>query len=346
MGPLAASMAFAGWSSRTWQMPSGARSFSQVALGLAVGLNLDLGAIGTVGGQVIALMVMVAFTVGLSMLNGYLLWRWTGVDRAAGFLGSVPGAATAMVVMSADMGVDPRLVAIIQHLRVLGVAVIVPFMVEKLFPRLPAHWLGAEADLLQAAGAVSSGPVPPADGMASAFSLGDGALLLLFAVAGLIAGRRLRLPSYAFLGPCFAAAAGSYAFGVSLSMPAPLFNFSLVLLGTWIGLLFDLPMIRRIGPLAVLNVILVVFMLAVSLVATWVFSQVTGIPLLTAFLANAPGAMEVIVAASIKMGADTPLVVSVQMLRFVLLLLWGPQLARRLAGEPAMPAAEQEARSR
>src|SRR5690606_22485260 len=134
----------AGWSRRTWEMPRGARTFSQVALGLAVGLNLDLAAVGTVGGQALALMVIVAFTVGLSMLNGYLLWRWAGVERAAGFLGSIPGAATAMVVMSADMGVDPRLVAIIQHLRVLGVAVIVPFMVEKLFPRLPAHWLGVD----------------------------------------------------------------------------------------------------------------------------------------------------------------------------------------------------------
>ena len=333
MGPLFSSLILAAATGREWAFPAGLRILSQVILGLTVGLTLDLYSVIAAGPTLLGLSVVILLTFSLNMLNGVLLSRWTGVDRGAALLGSVPGAASAIVAMAADFGMDARVVAVLQYLRVLAVAVMIPFVVENVLPAVfpggmpePSAADGALAALEDTAGVELAEP-----GAASFVSAGDLALLVIYGVAGLWVGQRLRLPSPPFLGPFLVAVAGSHLLGAPDAVPGAFFNGALLLLGTWIGLLFDMPMVRKLGRLTVLNLVLLVLLVAATVVLSWLYSLVGGVSLATAFLANAPGAMEVAIAASIKLGAEPPVVVSVQMIRFLVTLFMGAPIAQRFS---------------
>ncbi|HEY8343560.1 MAG TPA: AbrB family transcriptional regulator, partial [Calditerricola sp.] len=60
-------------------------------------------------------------------------------------------------------------------------------------------------------------------------------------------------------------------------------------------------------------------------------SRISRIPLVTAFLAAAPGGLEAMLATSLDLGADAALVLSIQLLRFLVVLLMAPFIARRLS---------------
>ena len=63
-------------------------------------------------------------SVGVSSVLGWLLSRCGGLPGTTGVWGSSPGAASAMVVMAEAFGADVRLVAFMQYLRVVCVAVV------------------------------------------------------------------------------------------------------------------------------------------------------------------------------------------------------------------------------
>ncbi|HLS90453.1 MAG TPA: AbrB family transcriptional regulator, partial [Limnochordia bacterium] len=268
----------------------------------------------------------------LSMLNGLLLQRWAGVDPATGFLGSIPGAASSIVAISPDLGADPRLVALLQYLRVLLVALSVPFVVEQLVPRLAGLAGGGALPL------ALPPEVPPSiartgaggvDGAGGLFGPLTYLLLPAYALAGWALGRWLRLPSASFLGPFIVAAAGTFILG-PVPFPDWLFNAALLVLGAWIGVQFDGPFIRRLGRVALVKSILVLLLVAATAAIGYAFSRLLGINPVTALLASSPGAMEAMVALSLKLGAHTPLVISMQMVRFLAMLLAGPWIARSL----------------
>lgn len=319
LGPMLAGVLLALASGRPAQIPHTARAGAQIVLGVAVGLRLSLDAFAGLSGELPWLLLLVVATAGLSMLNGYLLNKFAGVDPATGFLGSVPGAASSMIAMSVDLDADPRLVAVLQYLRVLLVALLVPFFVEKAAPYL-----------------VASEPLSPTLGpQATALSptsinhAAVAGILVTYAAVGWAAGRALRLPSASFLGPFLIAAAGTMIIG-PLPFPDWLFNAALLVIGAWIGVQFDGPFIKRLGRLAFIETLLVILLVAGTALLGFGFSRLTGVPLVTALLASSPGAMEAMVALSLKLGAHTPIVISMQMIRFLSMLLAGPWIARSL----------------
>ena len=68
-------------------------------------------------------LAMVLSTLVASSLLGWLMSRWQVLPGTTGVWGSSPGAATAMVLMAEAFGADAQLVAFMQYLRVVCVAV-------------------------------------------------------------------------------------------------------------------------------------------------------------------------------------------------------------------------------
>ena len=189
LGPMFAGSLLAFASSEPKQIPHPARAGAQVVIGVAVGLRLSPEAFWGLGSELPFLLLLVAATGALSMLNGYLLGRFAGVDPATGFLGSIPGAASGMIAISGDLGADPRLVALLQYMRVLLVALLVPFFVQHAAP----HLMGAESGTQPSA-------LDSTDGLAATLGdIGTHCLLVAYAVVGL-GGRApasLSLPKFA-----------------------------------------------------------------------------------------------------------------------------------------------------
>ena len=263
--------------------------------------------------------LVVVGTLLLSVAAGMLLARIARLDRRTAALGTLPGAASGMLAMSGPLGADPRLVAVMQYTRVVVVVFsaalvsrlgLVPGSVPQEISTqgLQAHASGVTA-LVQDAWLVY-------------------ALTALVAALGAWAGTRLRLPAGALMGPLVLGVGLEELGVVRLAWPPGVPQAAFLVLGLWVGLLFDRSSIKRAGRLFP-----VVLASAVGLVVAcaglgWVLTSLTSIDGLTAFLATTPGGIDSVAIMALGSGADAPLVLAVQTLRLFAVVLAGALLGR------------------
>ena len=81
----------------------------------------------------------VVLVVVVSSLLGWLMTRWQMMPGTTALWGTSAGAASVMTIMAEHYGADPRLVAFMQYLRVVLVAVIAA-IVARLFGVTPVSW--------------------------------------------------------------------------------------------------------------------------------------------------------------------------------------------------------------
>jgi membrane AbrB-like protein len=250
--------------------------------------------------------------LGTSSLMGWLLARWRVLPGTTAVWGSSPGAATSMVVMAEEFGADARLVAFMQYLRVVLVAVVAAIVAHNVAPRAGA------------------GPAPAFFGHVDVARFGETLALIL---GGTALGHRLRIPAGALLVPFVAGAALNVAGWLDPELPPWLLALSYALVGWTVGLRFTrdvlvyaakaLPRVLA----AILGLIGACGLMAVAL------NRLAGIDPLTAYLATSPGGADsaaIIAASSGK--ADTLFVMTLQMIRAITVLFVGPPLAKLIAG--------------
>jgi uncharacterized protein len=317
LGPMVAGIAVSAWRGKPQSIHPGFMTVGQVVLGLSIGVGFPLATLVAAATHAVPLLLAVVITGGLSLLNGLVLWRWGGVDRATGFLGSLPGAASAMVAMSDETGADAVAVAVLQYLRLMLVVLLAPAAVHYLFPDGGSSVGSTTA---AAAGALPTAPW--------AVNL---AVLAMLGLLGARGGRKVKLPSPTFLGPCLAALLASWTLPYTWQVPDPLFQAGMLAVGLTIGSRFDVPMARKLGRAALVEAGLVTVLIGLCLVVGWGFHAWTGVDALTAVLGSTPGGMEVMVASAMELGGDPGMVLAMQMTRWLLVLIAGPWVAVRVA---------------
>jgi membrane AbrB-like protein len=250
-------------------------------------------------------------TVIVAALIGWLLARWRVLPGTTAIWGSSPGAASTMMVMAEAFGADIRLVAFMQYLRILCVA----------------GMASVVASLVMAHGGRHPPPVvwfPPLDPSALAATL-------IVALAGAWAGVRLRIPAGALLLPMGAAAILSATGLIALQLPAWLLAISYALFGWSIGLKFTrntfLYAARATPQLLIAIAVLIGSCGGFALLLSWA----AGVDPLTAYLATSPGGADSVAIIAASSHVDTGFVMTMQMARFVIVMLTGPALARFLA---------------
>jgi membrane AbrB-like protein len=244
-------------------------------------------------------------------LLGWLLARWRVLPGTTAVWGSCPGAATTMVLMAEAYGADIRLVAFMQYLRVVFVALAATVVA--------GIWTTASGG--QIANVLWFPPIQWAP------------FVETLALAGLapIVAHHLRIPAGPLLLP-LALGAVLHGSGVmAIELPPWLLAVSYALLGWSIGLRFTRPILahaaRALPRVAASILALIAFCGVLALLLTWI----AGIDPLTAYLATSPGGADTvaIIAASTKV--DVPFVMAMQTARFLIILLFGPSLARLIA---------------
>ena len=262
--------------------------------------------------------LVVVGTLLLSLAAGMLLARIAGVDRRTAAFGTLPGAASGMLAMSGPLGADPRLVAVMQYTRVV-VVVFSAALVTRLglVPGSAPHEIPTGGfQTSQAAMALVQN------------TLLVYALTALVAAFGAWAGTRFRLPAGALLGPLILGVGLEELGVVSLAWPPGVPQAAFLVIGLWVGLLFDRASVKRAGRLFP-----VVLATAAGLVVAcaglgWLLTALTGIDGITAYLATAPGGIDSVAIMALGSGADAPLVLAVQMLRLLAVVLAGALLGR------------------
>lgn len=206
-------------------------------------------------------------------LVSYAIYRRGGIGRLEAFYGGAPGGLIEAVQLGEEAGADPRLLTVLQFLRLILTIVAVPL----LFLALTGHAVGS------AAGATLARPA----GLGAA----DAAMLVAAGLAGLAVGRLVRLPAYIMTGPL---AASALLHGLGLAEGAPpgwLVAATQVMLGAGLGARFagiGRGALISAGRLAVLNA-LVALTLALAFAGAlhWLVDE----PVAAVFLAFAPGGL-------------------------------------------------------
>jgi hypothetical protein len=171
--------------------------------------------------------------------------------------------------------------------------------------------------------ALGSGPVfgHPVDWVAT----------VALAVAGVLAGRAIRLPAAMLLGPMILSAIVNLAsIGGGFAVPPVLREIALAVIGLRIGLRFTLSTVRMVGrllvpvTLCILALLVACFGLAVGLELT------TSASLLDAYLATTPGGLYAVLAVAFGAGANATFIIAVQGLRVLVMVLLAPVVVRWL----------------
>jgi membrane AbrB-like protein len=128
---------------------------------------------------------------------------------------------------------------------------------------------------------------------------------------------------------------------MAITLPPWLLAASYLLVGWSIGLRFNRPILRhaaRALPRVVASILVLILLCGLLALA---LNRFAGIDPLTAYLATSPGGADsvAIIAASAKV--DMPFVMAMQTMRFILVMLLGPAIARfiasRVGADEAIP---------
>lgn len=205
---------------------------------------------------------------------GYRVYRQGGFDAPTAYWGSVPGGLIESVTLGEQAGADPRMLVVMQFLRLILTIVTVPL----LFLVLTGHSVGS------AAGVQMTGTDEPLAGV-------DMAILLAAGLGGAMLGRAMRLPGWIITGPILVSAL-VHAFALTATVPPGwMVGTVQVILGSGLGARFaGLPrgMLGRAAGLAVLNAAL---MMTLALGCAAVLAPWVAEPIAAVFLAYAPGGL-------------------------------------------------------
>jgi len=121
LGPLLAAMAIAS-SGAQLRLPLSPFVFAQGMVGSMIAKMVPISIVGDVLSHWVLFTVGVLSVVAVSTLLGWIMTRMQVLPGTTALWGTSPGAASVMTLMAEAYGADPRLVAIMQYLRVLMVA--------------------------------------------------------------------------------------------------------------------------------------------------------------------------------------------------------------------------------
>jgi uncharacterized protein len=257
--------------------------------------------------------MVVCGTLLLSVGAGLLLTVLFRLDRKTAALGTLPGAASGMLAMSDPLGADARLVALMQYTRV-----VVVIVAATLLGRFGSPYAGSPP-------ASSQGPqtVPGATELLIQNSVATYVLTALVAWLGAWAGTRLRLPAGALLGPLILGILLEELGVMHLAWPQGVPQAAYLVLGLWVGLLFDGDSIKRAGRLLPVVLLSSIGLVVACAALGWALSALTGIDPITAYLATTPGGIDSVAIVALGSGADAPLVLAIQMLRLLAVIAAG-----------------------
>jgi len=311
-GPLVVSAlsAVRGW--KAVQFPGEIYLAGQATIGTALGAGFSPRTLGVLPHHLGIFSFAVVFILLTSLLNGWLLARYTKLSAATAFLGTMPGGAGVMAAMSDSLGADTRLVTAVQYTRLL--VILASLACFGLVMKGHAH-----------AGAAAAVVVPPPDGFV-AWKCG---VLVLLAFSGWAAGRWMRfIPAGTFLVPTLLYFALSF-FGITPgTWPWPFLAAAYLIMGSQIGGRFHPSTVAMIRGVILPVIGTTVLLLTASVALAWIVMREMGISFASAYLAATPGGLDSVAAVATELRIDTTIVVAMHLVRLLFVLIAGPWLVR------------------
>jgi membrane AbrB-like protein len=317
--PLAVSAFFAvrGW--YAVKLPQPLYIAGQAMIGTALGAGFSAKTLSVIPEHAGIFTFAVVFILLASLLNGWLLSRFTRLDPATSFLGTMPGGAGAMAAMSDSLGADTRLVTAIQYVRLL--IILASLAIAAAFLKAHAQPVASLASAAPTAVLLQTTP----------FVAWKFAALLALAAIGWLAGMFTRIPAASFLVPTLLYALLGWQ-GVQLGgWPWLLLAVAYGIMGLQIGGRFHPSTIAMIRSVILPVIGTTSLLLVASAVLAFLVAYFMHLDLVSAYLAATPGGLDSVAAVATDLHVDTTIVVSMHLVRLLAVLLFGPWLVRLCA---------------
>ena len=310
LGPLVAGIVIASGGGKV-RFPLPAFVVAQGIIGCMIARMVPLSILGDILSHWLLFTTGVLSVVIACSLLGWLMTRLRLLPGTTALWGMSPGAASVMTIMAESYGADIRLVAVMQYLRVVGVAAVAA-LVARLFGVSASH--GPDA-------IVWFQPVawlPLAETLA-------------LAILGPVVARLLRIPAGAFLVPLVGGAVLTHLGWMTIELPTWLLAASYAFVGWNVGLRFTRPLLMhaaRALPLIVGSTLVLIVICGVVAAAMVVMA---GIDPLTAYLATSPGGSDSIAIIAASTNVDVSFVMAMQTFRMITVMFLAPVLTKFIA---------------
>jgi membrane AbrB-like protein len=306
LGPLVWA-AVMGMRGMTIRISKPAHKFGQAIAGALIALHLDPNIVTRTVEIWPIVLIFVGITLILACVVGLVATWLTGLDAEVSVWGFLPGMAGTMIALAHERGLDSRMVAFIQILRMLMV-------------------IGG----MICVGAVLTVPPAVAVSLAPQSTILPVLTTLLIAAIGCAISQWLpMIPAGASLVPIFIGGVLN-VYGIAFAVPHWLTTIAYLCLGAQTGLRFTPDIVRtgaRALPMLVVSVLLLLFLCGLS---GALLSEIAGTDLMTAVLATVPGSIDSIALIAVATHADMSFVMTLQTTRLFAVVLFGPPIARLL----------------
>lgn len=291
------------------RVPQTVHRLCQGLIGCQIALFLNHEVLSGMATHWAAVVTFISLTFLISCLVGWLVGHVARMNHEVAIWGFLPGMAGTMIAMSHERGLDSRIVAFIQILRVVAVILSVATL----------SWLIVEDPASSPLGSVARPPVTPLT------------LLVTAAVCaiGLLSARFLSfIPGAATLVPMVVASALRLSDLPAPALPVWLLVPAYLMLGSQVGLRFTPDLLRSV--LQSIRAILggVLLLLALCMLSGAVLAQIVGESLITGILSTIPGSIETVALIAVNTHANISFVMTLQVVRLFAVVLLGPAIAR------------------
>jgi membrane AbrB-like protein len=254
-----------------------------------------------------AVIISASLTLVSAGIVGLLFSRWTIVPDKEAMWGFLPGMAGSIIAMAHERGIDSRIVAVIQIVRLVAVILAMSMLSRLMAPGAATaaassgDWISVLATIVIAlTGVIGSRLVP---------SISAAATMIPMVLGGILQSSGL----------------------IEFHVPFWLLVISYLLIGADTGLKFTptilRDVLRYILPLTFAVAVLLVLSAALAMLLVWVLH----VDVLTAILATVPGSIDSVALIAINSGADISFVITIQVVRLFAVLLIGPYLVGMIA---------------
>jgi uncharacterized protein len=294
------------------RVPNVVINLAQAVIGCLIARAITRESISEFGHQWFLFLGVVSVIVIVSSTLGYTISRLRVIQGTTAVWGILPGAAPAMVLMAEAFGADFRLVAFMQYLRVVFVA---------LTASTVARWW------------TTSGSEGASRAVVWFPALHTTAFLFTLAIIAVsfVVGLRLKLPVGILMVSMTLGSIVHVAGWSTIELPTWFLAMTYAAIGWSIGLRFSGDVLAAAARALPQTIVAIVVLIGFCAGVAALLVKMLGTDPLTAYLATSPGGVDsvVIIASSTKV--DTSFVIALQTVRFLLILVAGPPLSRFVA---------------
>lgn len=308
LGPMVLAMIIA-LAGAPLTMPQSVRSPMLVVLGVMVGSTATPELVSSVPQWIVPLLGLVA-VLGLGTLAGFLYFhRIARYDKATSYFASVPGGLTEMILLSEATGGNDRLVAMSHAVRITLVVLCVPFFVQLL-------------------SGTNLGTRPPVGIPILQLPYEQ---ILWFAgtyLAGAFLATFINSTTALFLAPMLLSALLHGTGLTDFAIPREAGVLAQLIVGLSLGARFYGMNLRTLGGSLLWAIGACVLLVGIAFVMALLVQSISGEPLISLFLAYAPGGVAEMSLIAIALHIDVAFVVLHHLARLMLVTLFAARIFR------------------